>query len=766
VNASLWEGRIMSILQKQGESKAGEDGAQRASLRWFFGFFVVSGFCGLLYEVVWLRLAMASFGVTTALASIVISMFMAGLGLGSWGAGAWTRRTLAADGRRVLRFYSLAELLVGVSSLAVPLELKLGRLLLQRMGSLGTWQSAGYYLFAGVLVALTLVPWCTCMGSTFPLLMSVIRQAGRGASQRSFSYLYVANVLGALLGTLLSAFVLIELLGFQGTLYVAGSLNALLAIFAFALSFTVTSTSAIEKPAQERAAQPRLYGLPRSSALVFLFATGFASMGMEVVWIRQYTPYLGNLVYAFAGILAVYLLATVLGSLDYRSHANSRKPDESIPAWSQLALFAIVPLVLLDPRFSLGAIPVISLRLCGIVLFCALLGYLTPFLIDCWSSGDPDRAGSAYAVNIAGSIAGPLVASFWLLPWMGERWSILILSVPLFVIAAVTAFHQPQEATRPGSGTDPRVKFALATVAAILLFSISRDFETIFPKREVKRDYAATVVATGEGFNRSLLVNGVGMTSLTPITKYIAHLPMAFMSSPPKNGLVICFGMGTSFRSMLSWGIPTTSVDLIPSVPALFGYYHADAPQLLRSPQAHIVIDDGRRFLDGSSESYDVIVVDPPPPVEAAGSSLLYSREFYEVIKKHLRQGGIVQIWYPESVGNPATTASIAKALMESFPSVRAFHSYDHFGIHFLASMEPIPVTSSAVLASRLSATAAADFVEWGPQATPQQQFEEVLSREISLESIIAQAPRIPAMRDDQPINEYFLLRDWFHSYR
>ena len=82
--------------------------------RWFFSFFIVSGFCGLVYEVVWLRLAMASFGVTTALASIVISMFMAGLGLGSWGAGRLTNRILSGNGPRVLRFYSIAELLVGI----------------------------------------------------------------------------------------------------------------------------------------------------------------------------------------------------------------------------------------------------------------------------------------------------------------------------------------------------------------------------------------------------------------------------------------------------------------------------------------------------------------------------------------------------------------------------------------------------------------------------------------------------------------------------
>jgi len=74
----------MDVSQKQGESAVSQRHGL-SDLRWYFAYFVVSGFCGLVYEIVWLRLAMASFGVTTALASIVISMFMTGLGLGSWG---------------------------------------------------------------------------------------------------------------------------------------------------------------------------------------------------------------------------------------------------------------------------------------------------------------------------------------------------------------------------------------------------------------------------------------------------------------------------------------------------------------------------------------------------------------------------------------------------------------------------------------------------------------------------------------------------------
>jgi len=169
-------------------------------------------------------------------------------------------------------------------------------------------------------------------------------------------------------------------------------------------------------------------------------------MGMEVVWIRQFTPYLGNVVYAFAAILAAYLLATVVGSRDYRAGAESRQPGDSASAWGVLALSAVIPLVAVDPFLVLGD-QLNGLRLGSIVLFCAMAGFLTPLLVDSWSSGDPDRAGTAYAVNISGSIIGPLIAGFWLLPWVGARWAIFILAIPLFAIAALTMLrsHPPSQ---------------------------------------------------------------------------------------------------------------------------------------------------------------------------------------------------------------------------------------------------------------------------------------------------------------------------------
>ncbi|HET9314194.1 MAG TPA: hypothetical protein VFQ51_01345, partial [Vicinamibacteria bacterium] len=587
----------------------------------WFAFFLVSGACSLVYQVVWLRLAMAAFGVTTPMISIVIATFMAGLALGSWAAGRVARRAEVSNATP-LRLYGLAELAIALSGVLVPWGLEAGRRALS--GSTGpSWGSAGHYASAGLCVAVVLLPFCTAMGATFPLAMWSIRRTLPAASARSFSFLYLANVIGATAGTLLSAFVAIELLGLRGTIRAAAGLNAALAVSALALSRRASGDAApADTVGTTASSAPTVTGGTALRAL--LFATGLASMGMEVVWVRQFTPYLGTLVYAFAIILAVYLAATFAGSAAYRWWLARAGAAHLPPAWIAplLAVVGLLPLLSTDPRWpgslhiALGAVRVAF----GVGPLCATLGFVTPWLLDRLSGGRPERVGGAYALNIAGCILGPLLAAFVLLPWLGERWSLVALAA---VMAASASWALQARDAAPARS---RVAWSAAAGTVALALG-TRDFATAFAHREVRRDHAATVIATGEGAARRLLVNGQGMTHLTPITKMMAHLPLASLQEPPRRALVVCFGMGTSFRSLASWDIEATAVELVPSVAELFGYFHADGPALLRKPDLHVVVDDGRRFLERTRESFDVITVDPPPPVEAAGSSLLYTRE-------------------------------------------------------------------------------------------------------------------------------------------
>ncbi|HEV8200563.1 MAG TPA: hypothetical protein VGS03_11120 [Candidatus Polarisedimenticolia bacterium] len=732
---------------------------------WFFAFFFLSGAGSLVFEVVWLRLAMARFGVTTPLVSMVLSLFMAGLAIGSLWAGRLDRRHADGPPGRFLRFYGLAEATIGFSAFVIPTMFDLGRDAVTAVGA--AWGSSLFSLASALVIGTAIVPFCICMGATYPLAMSFLRRSG-AADERLFSRLYLANLLGACVGTLLSAFVLIELLGFRKTLAVTATLHALIAAGAVVLGRDaasrsraapvgqVSSTPTSWTPVAGDAIAPDRDVGRGSTLLGIVFMTGLASLAMELVWVRQYTPLLGPFVYSFAAILATYLAFNGLGAGLYRAWASPGAPVRAHHG-SLLLLaagaFSFLPLLATDPRLApAGTIPFrVAQLVFGLGPFCVASGILTPLLIDRFARGDPDKAGRAYAVNVLGCIIGPILAGFGLLPLAGERATLALLGLPFLVLGLGAALGQGRRVL--GSAA------AALALSGILLFA-TEDFEARFPTRVVRRDYAATTIATGQGRDKQLLINGYGITNLTPVTKLMAHLPAAFRASPPRDALVICFGMGTSFRSLLSWGASTTAVELVPSVPSLFGYFHADGPALLASPPAHLVIDDGRRFLERTTDQYDVITIDPPPPVEAAASSLLYSKEFYAVVRRRLRPGGIVQQWLPE--GDPTVVASVTRALRESFPSLRAFHALEGWGIHYLAGDVPLDGVSVTTLADRLPPRASADLFEWGPYASAERTLAEVLLREVPVDELIAAAPRAPALTDDRPVNEYYLLRRTF----
>jgi spermidine synthase len=616
-------------------------------------------------------------------------------------------------------------------------------ILYQLSGQAGI-SSGAYYLFSGLWLAFSMVPWCACMGATIPLAMCAIRREPQNEARRSFSFLYLANLMGAVAGAILPlAFV--EVLGFRGALRIGTALN-----FAVALSAVLVSVKsrAINPREASRATEPAAHTEAGNGILVLLFLTGLTTMCMEVVWIRLFTPSIGPMVYSFALILASYLFATFYGSRVYRFWSRNHLLEGRL-VWITLPLLGLLPLLTTDLRVPLAPGWRVFL---GVAPFSGVIGFLTSMLVDRWSGGEPSRAGRAYAVNVLGCIVGPLLGGFLLLPFLGERFSLLVCVLPFIAIPALR--------TKGSALKLPHQILAFSAAAgALFIFFWTNDFESRFARRAVLRDSTATVIATTDESTgaKYLLVNGMGMTDLKLITKMMAHLTLASHKQPPQETLIICFGMGTTFRSGLSWGIPTTVVDLVPSVPKLFPYYHPDAAQVVASPLAHIIVDDGRRYLERSSRTYDSIIVDPPPPGPAAGSSLLYSADFYALVKEHLRNGGIFQQWLPR--GDRATQAAVARALKNSFPYVRVFQYRGSPGWYYLASLTPIPLRSSAELASRMPPKAAADLTEWGPASTPEKQFDLVLQNEVTLDSLIHLSPETPPLQDDRPINEYYFLR-------
>ncbi|MEW6057517.1 MAG: fused MFS/spermidine synthase [Bdellovibrionota bacterium] len=718
--------------------------------RAIFTVFFLSGFCSLVYQIVWMRLAFTHFGVITPVMSIVVSVFMLGLCLGSWLGGkfidGWVERTRST----AAHFYVGAELLIGLGAFFVPSLFAFGA---KKLLSTGEMDSFSYLFWSALLISATLLPWCVAMGTTFPFMMSFIKRYDSARSTKSFSFLYLSNVLGAMAGSVSSAVLFIELLGFRNTLFIAAIGNLIIALIALKLA-----RKAKNAPTVILGSTVNSDALPASSAispssfavlLVSLVLTGFASMSLEIIWTRNFTPVLRTTIYSFAWLLFTYLAATWAGSQLYRRElARGSKGLSTSTSIGLAGLASFGSMLLSDPRLGLGSLGALA----SIFPFCAILGYLTPKLIDQYSQGSPKRAGYAYALNIVGCILGPLAATYFLLPAFGVLGSMIILTSPFFLLYLIASRRESLK---------HRLAIVVASVLGfVLCLGIAKSYEDAFmafgPEHRVMRDHSATVVANGSGRKKMLYVNGVGITELTPVTKFMAHFPLAYRERKPESALVICFGMGTTFRSLLTWDIKATAVELIPSVKTMFSYFHEDAGKVTSNPRGQIVVDDGRRFLQRTSEKFDVITLDPPPPVEAAASSLLYSEEFYSLVKSRLKPDGILQQWFP--FGEEKTLNAIIRSLVNSFPYVRAYSSMDDWGFHFIASQQPLGDPTLEQLISRIPQAARADMLEWNSHETLEAIFKRVLAKELVLETRMHSNPAI-VVTDDRPYNEYFLLR-------
>ncbi|MDP4126716.1 MAG: fused MFS/spermidine synthase [Bacillota bacterium] len=720
-----------------------------------FVLFVISGFCGLLYQIIWLRIALASFGVITPVLSVVVSVFMFGLAIGSWLGGRWSERWRMQTKSTPIYLYSICEFIICIGAFLTPLLFKLGE---NYLLSIGGTDSAKYLLLSSLIIAGSLIPWCTCMGMTYPSMMAFLGEVDR-KNKISFSFLYLANVIGAMIGAILTAMVFIESVGIHNSLKIAAAGNLLIAAVSFYLGYRYDENSMTDKvyPMSDVSDTVTYIPIRKIFFYAILFLTGFCSMAMEIVWVRAFTPTLSTTIYAFAFILSLYLLATWIGSYRYRKHIDQKKvrPLESLISIS--ILVSILPLVITDPRLSMiwtkkeSLISFIGLVI-GIYCFCELLGYMTPFLIDQYSTGSPSKAGTGYAVNITGCILGPLFAGYMLLPITGVKWAFVALSIP-FVILFLLSLKVLS------SFKNKDILFAVSGIivlAAASLYSYSFEEVAMSTNSQVRRDYVATVVSSGEGMKKKLFVNGIGMTSLTPITKIMAHMPLAFRENPAQNALVICLGMGTTYRSLMSWDIQVKGIELIPSVKEAFTYYFDDASEIINNPRGEIIIDDGRRYLKRTTEKYDIITIDPPPPIESSGSSLLYSNEFYSVVKSRLKENGIVQQWHPG--GEDKIVEAVTRSLVMSFPYVKIFKSVEGWGYHFIASIKPLETPTADIFIKRIPERAKKDLMEWYPDQDIRKIVGIILSKELQVYDILKRDEDV-YISDDRPYNEYYLLR-------
>jgi spermidine synthase len=751
--------------------------------------FVASGAAGLIYQVVWSRQLVLVFGNTTQAVATIVTAFMAGLGFGSLIGG-----RLAGTTRRPLRLYGLVELAVAAMAAFLPFIFT-GLAELYR----GVWPSLVERpgQLAGVRFALALAavaPATFLMGMTLPLLTRYLVRTLDETGAR-LGELYAANTIGAMAGTLLGGFVLIEFLGLRLTSYLAVALNLAAGLGALALSRRWEAApggdggraAPRERPARPQV--PRWFRPRRRVVLAATFVSGFVSLALEVLWTRMLAEGTGSNIYVFTTILAVFLFGIAVGSFLYRRFS---RPERERLGVLGLCLGAIGLLAQLTVVLGSGILGHVSSKVGTVAILLPatiLMGYAFP-LAGRLATPSAEAAGGSvgllYAANTLGSILGSFSAAFVLAGTLGTNGSILLLgAINLLAGAALLASDRGLGAPRPAEGPAERgrggvgrarlVAGGLAGLAALALVASSLDLPVTRTKteNELRRtglpvthaeDELATVdTVGGPEKGRRLLVGGVGMTSLTVDTKLMGYLSKA-LRPDARDFLVIAFGMGGTYRSGLQMGLRTDAVELSPTVPGRMPVFFPDADRFLDHPQGRVIVSDGRNYVRLSRETYDMVAVDPAPPIESAGSVVLYTREFLTEGKARLRPGGVFMLWIPYALPLDDFKEHV-RTFAGVFGHVRLVLSPGRHGVFMFGSDAPLAFTD-ANIRRVLGAPAALRDLSDVPDHPPTDAdgWVKVVRRsewlaDDRLRAFVGAGPQIT---DDRPRSEYFLWRRAF----
>jgi spermidine synthase len=741
--------------------------------------FVASGAAGLIYQVVWSRELVLVFGNTTQAVATIVTAFMAGLGFGSLIGG-----RLAGTTRRPLRLYGLVELAVAAMAAFLPLIFS-GLAELYR----GVWPSLVERpgQLAGVRFALALAavaPATFLMGMTLPLLTRYLVRTLDEAGAR-LGELYAANTIGAMAGTLLGGFVLIEFLGLRLTSYLAVALNLAAGLGALALSRRWEAAPGDDAPAarRQRPARPevpRWFRPRRRVVLAATFVSGFVSLALEVLWTRMLAEGTGSNIYVFTTILAVFLFGIAVGSFLYRRFSR--------PEWERLGalglcLGAIGVLAQLTVVLGSGILGHVPSKLGTVAILLPatiLMGYAFP-LAGRLATPSAEAAGGSvgllYAANTLGSILGSFGAAFVLAGTLGTNGSILLLGAVNLVAggALLTTDRVPADRGRSGAGRARLVAGGLAGLAVLGLVASSLDLPVTRTRTENQlrrsglpvthaEDELATVdTVGGPEKGRRLLVGGVGMTSLTVDTKLMGYLSKA-LRPDARDFLVIAFGMGGTYRSGLQMGLRTDAVELSPTVPSRMPVFFPDADRFLRHPQGRVIVSDGRNYVRLSRETYDMVAVDPAPPIESAGSVVLYTREFLTEGKARLRPGGVFMLWIPYALPLDDFREHV-RTFAGVFGHVRLVLSPGRHGVFMFGSDAPLEFTDDNIRRV-LGAPAALRDLNDVPDHPPTDAdgWVEVVRRAewLADERLRAFVGPGPQITDDRPRSEYFLWRRAF----
>ncbi|CAE6791207.1 Polyamine aminopropyltransferase [Paraburkholderia aspalathi] len=726
----------------------------------------ISGAASLIYQVLWIKQLALVVGVEVQAVTTGVSAFFAGLAVGGWVFG-----RLADRLARPLRLYALLEAGVLVLALASTWMLPHAA---APFASLQDRIGPPAWALPFVLVGLPAV----LMGGTLPVLMRALCPAAAQMG-RSGARLYTANTAGAIAGTLAASFVLIPSLGVQGCAFVAAALNAGAALVAALVGRTQQALVPVVGVSSSAVAPDSKARL----ALMLYSLAGGVALGYEVVWSQVIVQFISTRSFAFAVVLATYLLGLALGSA-----LVSRYADRARDPWGAFAvlivsagLVALLEIAVLSNGLlhwqslareaALSATGSLLTAMCAgfaVAAVCVvfvptlLLGAAFPFAlrlnVDNRHTGRD--VGAVVALNTAGGIAGTLLTGFVLVPQLGLIHTLAALAVLAGAVSVVAVLRGSE--VRPFARWSVPVLAVLTFVTVIVtpsdrlatLLAESRGGNLTFYEESAGGTVAVVEQNAGQRQFRRLYIQGVSNSGDTMASlRYMrlqALLPLIIHRETPRTALVIGLGTGITGGALLTWpGLEHRAVaELLPAVvraaPQFKGNYGMST-----DARMDIRMRDGRRELLRNAERYDLITLEPPPP-SAAGVVNLYSSDFYRLAASRLQQGGIVAQWLPLPTQNEEDTRSLIQSFIQVFPHAALWTTELH-EMMLVGSMQPLELEVPRIEARFAQPQVAAALREVGI-ASPAALLATWITDRAGLEYYAADAQPVT---DDQPRIEY-----------
>jgi spermidine synthase len=663
--------------------------------------FFLSGFTALVYQVVWQRLLTLYYGVGAVSITVIVTVFMAGLGLGAILGG-----RLAEKVRDRMLAYAGIELCIGFFGAASFLILE----------ALGRHTAGCSMPVAFFCISLFLLIPTTLMGMTLPLLTAIYNSLVLDFAL-TISHLYFINTLGAAAGSLLTAYVLITFGGLDTALHAAAAVNILLAWVV--LGCRKRSTPRGDPPLQNPPAP-----LPDQTIDIrpLVFLTGFLAIGYEIVWFRFFGVLVKESPYAFATVLAVYLTGLAGGSL-WMSGALARLTEFDrrkqllfgmqclIAGYGLLSFFGffhlsgIPPFKWLEansfghllhppdhwPSFSWSIEFARQIFLTFDIVFWPIVFVLFPTffmgatfpLMSVLSLRKPateaKTVGSVYAWTIAGNVLGGLATGFCFLPFLGTENTVL-----LFGSGGILFFFPLWKRRRTGGLLSGSTWVLCASVLAVIFFFPRKTklYDAIHPNFDygetfIEEGREGVVVTFARGEKVVNFINGLAHGGRPNVDFMQEAVETLVYTGNPKRVLLIGYGTGELCDTLLR--SPEVEELVIVELNHTLMANLRKIPLIRKSladPRIRLVMDDGRRYLLRRPGTFDVICMDPIYH-NTVYSNNLYSRQFFQLAGRHLSDRGVMMVWSSEHRVIPNTVAAV-------FPEVR---SYDHY---CLASRRPM----------------------------------------------------------------------------